>query len=373
MKMLSTIAMAALAIAVAGSAFAQSEGPIRLGQSAPMSGPNQELGNEFRAGALAYFNGVNARGGVAGRPIELVSLDDGYEPDRTVANTKQLIDRESVVALFGYIGTPTSNAALPLFTQAGVPFIGAFTGAESLRNPPNPLIFNVRASYFDETERIVDHLTRLSITRIAVFYQDDAYGQAGLAGVERAMSRRNLKVVATGTVVRNTAEVSDAVRRIGAADPQAIVMVSTYGASAAFIKAMNAAGHNPMFANVSFVGSKALSRELGPAGRGVVITQVVPFPWDMRQLVVREYQAAMRQYGLGDPSFTSLEGFIAAKVATEALRRADKPLSRAALTRALATLEDWDAGGFRVTLARGAQAQRFVDLTVIARDGSFLH
>jgi hypothetical protein len=150
-------------------------------------------------------------------------------------------------------------------------------------------------------------------------------------------------------------------------------MVSTYASCAAFIKAMTAAGHNPMFANVSFVGSKALSRELGSAGRGVVITQVVPFPWDLKQPIVREYQAAMKQYTLGEPSFTSLEGFLAAKVATEALRRAPKPLTRDGFTRALGSIEDWDAGGFRVNLARSAQQQRYVDLTVIARDGSFLH
>ncbi|CAN5294713.1 ABC transporter substrate-binding protein [soil metagenome] len=372
-KLISAIAVAIQAFVLAGAAHAQSDGPIKLGQSAPMTGPAQELGQEFRAGALAYFNGINARGGVGGRTIDLVSLDDGYEPDRTIANTCQFIDKDGVVGLFGYIGTPTSNAALPLFTAAGVPFLGAFTGAESLRTPANNMIFNVRASYYDETERIVDHLAKLSITNIAVFYQDDAYGQTGLAGVERAMQRRNLKIVATGTVARNTTNVSEAVRRIGTVDPQAIVLISTYSSCAAFIKAMNAAGHNPTFANVSFVGSKALSRELGSSGRGVVITQVVPFPWDMKQALVREYQAAMKQYNLGDPSFTSLEGFLAAKVATEAIKRAPKPLTREGFARALGSIEDLDAVGLRVNLARSAQQQRYVDLTVIARDGSFLH
>src|SRR6266705_6201360 len=283
---------------------------IVIGQSAAFSGPASELGNEMRAGAMAYFRAVNAAGGVNGRKIELRSLDDGYESDRAAANTKKLID-DGVFLLFGYVGTPTSNASKPIFTAARVPFVGPFTGAESLRTPLNRYIFNVRASYFDETEKIVGQMTGQALDKIAVFYQNDDYGKAGLTGVERAMERRNLKIVATGTVERNTIDVAAAVKSIGKTEPQAVVMISAYKSCAAFIKAMRAAGYNPQFMNVSFVGSRALAHEAGPAGRGVGISQVVPFPWNLSARVVKDYQRLLEaSTGKQEYSFTSLEGFI---------------------------------------------------------------
>ena len=295
---------------------------ILIGQSAAFSGPASELGTEMRAGAMAYFQAINAAGGVNGRKIELRSLDDGYEPDRAAANTRKLID-DGVFLLFGYVGTPTSNASKPIFTAARVPFVGPFTGAESLRNPLNRYIFNIRASYYDETDKIVGQLVGQTLDRIAVFYQNDDYGKAGLAGVERAMQKRNLKIVATGTVERNTVDVAAAVKAIGSVEPQAVVMISAYKSCAAFIKAMRKAGYNPQFMNVSFVGSKALAHEAGPDGRGVGISQVVPFPWNLSARVVKDYQQLL-EASTGKPdnfSWTSLEGFIAAKVLVEGLRR----------------------------------------------------
>ncbi len=266
---LKALAMVALAMTAAVTQAETGVTPttIVIGQSAAFSGPAQALGDDMRAGALAYFQAINAAGGVNGRKIELRSLDDGYEPDRAAANTKKLID-DGVFLLFGYVGTPTSNASKPIFTAARVPFVGPFTGAESLRNPVNRYIFNVRASYFDETEKIVNQLVGQTLDRIAVFYQNDDYGKAGLAGVERAMQKRNLKIVATGTVERNTVDVAAAVAAIGKSDPQAVVMISAYKSVAAFIKAMRAAGYSPQFMNVSFVGSKALAAEAGPRAAG---------------------------------------------------------------------------------------------------------
>jgi branched-chain amino acid transport system substrate-binding protein len=346
---------------------------IVIGQSAALSGPAQALGTEMRAGALAYFNSVNAAGGINGRKIELRTLDDGYEPDRAAANTQKLIDG-GVFLLFGYVGTPTSNAAKPIFTAARVPFVGPFTGAESLRNPVNRYIFNVRASYFDETEKIVGQLVGQTLDRIAVFYQNDDYGVAGLRGVERAMQKRNLKIVATGTVERNTVDVSNAVAAIGKADPQAVVMISAYKSVAAFIKAMRAAGHNPQFMNVSFVGSKALAAEAGKEGRGVGITQVVPFPWNIATPVVKEYQqlyaAATKK---DDFSFTSLEGFVAAKVLVEGLRRAGPDLTREKFITTMEGMHDVDVGGFVVTFTpTNHSGSRFVELTVIGKDERIL-
>jgi len=347
---------------------------ILIGQSAALSGPAQELGSEMRQGALAYFGGINAQGGVNGRQIELRTLDDGYEPDRAAANTKKLINEERVFALLGYVGTPTSQAALPIFTEARVPFIGPFTGAQLLRDPFNRHIFNIRASYFDETEKIVEQLYAVGLKNIAVFYQNDAYGKAGLAGVERAMNKRNLKIAAAATVERSSTDVAAAVQALHAAKPDAVIQISAYKSCAALIKDMRKAGSATQFYNVSFVGSRALANELGSAGVGVVVSQVVPLPWSGTQPIVREYQAAMQKAGATDLSFTSLEGYIAAKVLVEGLRRAGKSPTRSGLITALESMQDLDLGGFVVNFSpKSHNGSTFTDLTIITQGGKFLH
>ncbi|MBL0124717.1 MAG: ABC transporter substrate-binding protein [Betaproteobacteria bacterium] len=354
------------------TAFAEGVTPdtILIGQSAALSGPAEELGKEMKSGAEAYFDIINKAGGVNGRKIKIVSLDDGYEPEKAAANTRKLITEDKVLALFGYVGTPTSNAALPIFTEAKVPFIGAFTGAQSLREPFNRYIFNVRASYFDETEQIVGHLVQQGINRIAVFYQNDAYGKAGLAGVERAMKARKLEIAATATVERNTTDVAAAVSTLAKSKTDAVIMISAYKSCAAFIKAMKAAGGFQQYWNVSFVGSKALSNALGDEGRGVQISQVVPFPWADVSQIVHNYQKRM-----GEPekySFTSLEGFIAAKVFVEGLKRAGKNPTRESLVDGLASMGKVDLGGFIVNYTpTNHNGSNFVDLTIISRNGTF--
>src|SRR5688572_3912743 len=229
-RRLSLLLSLALAV-VAGPVRAQdgvTDKTIVIGQSAAFSGPAAQLGIQLRAGAKLWIDHVNSTGGIHGRQIELRTRDDKYESALAAENTKKLIAEDRVFALFAYVGTPTSQASIPIFTEARVPFVGAFTGAELLRSPFNRYIFNVRASYYDETEAIVEHLTAMSVDKIAVFYQNDAYGQAGLAGVERALKKRNLQVVAKGTVERNTVEVTKAVDTMVKAKPQAIVMIGAY-------------------------------------------------------------------------------------------------------------------------------------------------
>ena len=359
-------------LSFSATSFAQgvSANTILIGQSAALSGPAEQLGKEMKAGAEAYFNVVNQSGGINGRKIKLLSLDDGYEPDKAAANTKKLIEEEKVLALFGYVGTPTSNAALPLFTAAKVPFIGAFTGAQSLREPFNRYIFNVRASYFDETEQIVAHLVQQGITKISVFYQNDAYGKAGLAGVERAMKKRKLEITDTATVERNTTDVSAAVAKLAKSGTSVVIMISAYKSCAAFIKAMKLAGGLQQFWNVSFVGSKALSDDLADEGIGVQISQVVPFPWSETNPIVREYQ---KNIGSRDKySFTSLEGYIAAKVLVEGLKRAGKSPTRESLVDGLAAMGKVDLGGFTVNYTpTNHNGSNYVDLTIISRGGKF--
>ena len=346
---------------------------VVIGQSCALTGPAQELGSEMRLGAQAYFNQVNQAGGVHGRQIKLVTLDDGYEPDRAAANTKKLINEEKVFSLFGYVGTPTANASLPIFTEAKVPFFGAFTGAESLRNPFNRYIFNVRASYFDETEKIVEQLTALGVRNIAVFYQNDAYGQAGLTGVQRALTRRNMKIVSTATVERNTVAVDAAVKTLAPGQPDVIIMISAYKSIAAFVKAAKQAGYTGQFHNVSFVGSRALAEELGPEGYGVAISQVMPFPFASSLPVVRDYLQAMKLASSAQASFTSLEGYVAARVFVEGLKRAGKDLTRDKFIAALETLSYADIGGFNVNFTpKSHNGSIYVDLTMIGRNKSFV-
>ena len=338
-----------------------------LGQSAALTGPAAQLGIQFRAGAKLYFDRVNAQGGVHGTTIELHTLDDGYEPDRCAANTAKFID-EGVFALFGYIGTPTSMAALPAVTKHHIPFFAPFTGARGLREPFNPHVFHVRASYFDETERIVNQLLAVGMKRVAVFYQNDSYGQAGLDGVVRALASHGAKPVATGTVERNTVDVDAAVARILEGHPDGIVQVSAYRNSAAFVRAARRAGSSAQFCNVSFVGTAALAQELGADARGVVVSQVMPYPFAAKSALSGEFiRAAADRVEL---NYSAFEGFVAAKVLMEGLRRAGPNPSREALVSGLEHVRDHDLGGFFVDFSPTKHTgSSFVDLTILTGDG----
>ena len=353
----------------ASRALAQSD-KIVLGQSATFSGLTAQLGLQFNAGAKLAFDQTNATGGVGGRMVELLSMDDGYEPAKCVENTKKLIDAD-VFAMFGFVGTPTCVAALPSILKARVPFFGPLTGAMALRNPFNRQVFHVRASYNDETAVIVKQLTTLGLTRIAVFHQNDAYGTSGLDGVRLAMSELNLEPVVTGTVERNSVDVAKAVQVINAAKPEAVVQISTYKASAAFIRASRAAGYGGLFYNVSFAGTQALSDELGAAAAGVVVTQVVPSPFSLTQPITREFIEAIRREGSSvRANYLSLEGYIAAKVLLEGLHRAGNRVTRESLVTALESIADWNMGGFKVTYSRSDHvASNRVEVSVLTGDG----
>jgi len=373
------LVVAATAIAALAATFAAraedgiTPTSILVGQSAALTGPAAQLGIQMRDGAKLWFDAVNAQGGIHGRRIELKTRDDQYESRLAAENTRRLIEDDKVFLLFAYVGTPTSQASLPIFTAAKVPFVAPFTGAELLRTPFNRYIFNVRASYFDETEKIVDQLARSGVKRFAVFYQNDAYGQAGLEGVNRALARRDMKTVALGTVERNTTNVAEAVKTIHAAQPEAIVMVSAYTSVAEFVREMRKAGSIAQFCNVSFVGSKALADALGKDGHGVIIAQVVPFPWSPLTPVVGEYLDLAKRAGNVDINFSSLEGFIGAKVLVEALKRAGKDPTRAKFIAAMESMSNYEIGGFSVRFSpENHNGSHYVDLSMIGRDGKFI-
>jgi ABC-type branched-subunit amino acid transport system substrate-binding protein len=347
---------------------------ILFGQVAALDGPSSALGQGMRQGILAAFAEINARSGVHGRKLKLISRDDGYDPDRSVAATNRLIDDDKVFALIGAVGTPTTTATVPIAKARNVPFIGPFTGAEFLRAPDLHNVVNVRASYGAEAEAWIKYLTQeRKVTKIGIFYQDDSFGRDGLAGVKKALDKRGMELVAEGTFERNTRAVGSALRALKRAEPEAIVMVGTYGPCAEFIKLAHKGEFNPIFVSVSFVGANALAKELGPEGNGVIVSQVVPFPWDTSTRLVADYQAAERALDPAmKPEFVSLEGYLSGRLVAAALQRTGPNPTRADMLNVIRGTGRFDISGTILTFGpeiREAPAEVF--LTVIQPDGTF--
>ena len=351
------------------------EDRIVFGQSAALSGPAEALGKGMQAGILAAFKEANDAGGVHGRTIELVSFDDGYEPEAAATNTGRLIEEENVFALIGEVGTPTSRSATPVAFEAGVPFIAPFTGAEFLRDDSWDNILNLRASYYQETEEMVARLTQdLGIERIGVLYQDDSFGRAGYRGATLALERREMKPASIGLYPRNTTAVKAALLDLQGGDPQAIIMIGAYQPVAAFIKWARHTGLDPIFMTVSFVGSNALARELGPQGAGVYVTQVVPFPTDDSLPIVEAYLNALNAFVPGIvPGFVSLEGYLAGRLAIAGLENCGRDVDRACFLEEFYGSGYIDIDGFmlRYDDASDNQGSDSVFLTVIGPDGEY--
>ncbi|MBP0597688.1 ABC transporter substrate-binding protein [Herbaspirillum sp. LeCh32-8] len=369
-------ALLAFADADAGARDGVGDTQILLGQSAALSGPSGELGKLFLEGARSYFDKINAQGGVHGRKIRLLSLDDQYEPDKTVVNTLQLIHQEKVFALFGYVGTATVAAAMPLIEGAGVPLFAPMSGARFLREPFNALVFNVRASYARETDYLLRQLQGNGHRNIAVFYQNDEFGKSTLELLRGRVDRYGLKLVGAVAVERNSEDARTAAKALLAMGPEVVILVASYPSAAALITRMRRAGYYGGFSNYSFVGSQSLSARLKHGGAGIVVTQVVPFPWKPHLPIVYEYQKAFGQAEGGQYSFVGLEGFIAARALVEGLRRAGRQLTREGLQRALETINpaNYDGGGFPLRFSPGNHnGSDFVDLTAIGQDGRFIN
>jgi branched-chain amino acid transport system substrate-binding protein len=347
---------------------------ILFGQAAALDGPSSALGQGMRQGILAAFAEINASGGVHGRKLKLISRDDGYDPDRSVEQTIKLIEQDKVFALIGAVGTPTTTATVPIAKAKNVPFIGPFTGAGFLRAPELHNVVNIRASYGAEAEAWIKHLTEdLHVRSIAIFYQDDSFGRDGLAGVKLALEKRNMELVAEGTFERNTKAVSSAMRTLKRAEPEAIVMVGTYGPCAEFIRLAHKSDFNPIFINISFVGANALAKELGPEGNGVIVSQVVPFPWDTSVKIVADYQAAEKALDPAlKPEFISLEGYLSGRLVAAALEITGPNPTRADMLRIINDVGRFDISGDIMTFgSQMRDAPPKVFLTVIQPDGTF--
>ena len=340
---------------------------IIIGMSNALTGPAAALGTGVKAGAMAYFQKINNAGGVNGRKIKVISYDDGYEPKRTVENTNKLIYEDKVFALCGYVGTPTATASVPIIHKEHMLFFGPFTGAEFLRTPLAKNVFNVRGSYYDEAETQVAYLTeKLGKKKIGVFAQNDAYGLSVRLGVEKALKKRNLQIMGEGTYERNTENVDTGLDAVKSYNPDAVIMVGTYKAMAAFIKKAKAQGFNPVFVNVSFVGTTALVKELGGAGDGVIITQVMPSPYESSLPLVRQYRQDMHAAGHSELDYTDLEGYIDAVVFVEVLKKVAGPLTRESFIAAAEKLNTTVGGLTFAFTAENHQAMSKIYLTKIA-------
>lgn len=371
-RIASLIAAASLALGAQAQPSGITANTIVIGQSAPLTGANAELGNEIRNGALAYFRKVNDAGGVHGRKLELVTLDDANQVPRSEANTKKLVEEQGVFALFGYASATLSKPALPIVEKNKVPFLSPFTGADPMR-AFNRYVYNTRASYADELERIVEHYTTFGTKRFAIVYYDDAVGKENLAAVERPLKKHDLTITALGAFKdRATPDIEGTVKTVMKSEPEVVIMTTLYKASSDFIKTSAKLGLNAQMVSNSFPGATPLAKELGSSAAGVVISQVVPAPTNRTVPVVREYQGAIEKLlGKKDFSFTSLEAYIGAKVLVEGLRRAGANPTRESFMNALDKL-DYDAGGYPVRFTpTNHNGSNFVEITVVGANMRF--
>lgn len=372
--------VSAAPIEPAANSGASTERPIRLGMSTALSGPAADLGIQMSAGVRVAIDEINAAGGIGGRTIELVALDDGYEPARTGPNMDRLIGEERVHAIIGNVGTPTAVTAIPIANREAVPFFGAFTGAGVLRRtPPDRYVINVRTSYAEETAAMVDALIEhagLAPEEIGFFTQRDSYGDAGYAGGLAALKRHGLSdenAVAHGRYERNTLAVERGLAELVAADPpaRAVIMVGAYGPCAKFIRLAREFDVAELFLNVSFVGARAMAEILGPVGDGVIVTQVVPH-LDSDVPIVASYRHALAAHAADMPSsYASLEGYLAARILFRAIDGIDGPVTRESIVDALDSLGTFDMG-LGVDLSLGPDDHQACDdvWPTVLRDGA---
>jgi branched-chain amino acid transport system substrate-binding protein len=351
---------------------AVAQGTLVVGQSAPMSGSNKDLGNDIRNGAVALFKKVNDAGGVNGRKLELITLDDANDTKRSEANTRQLLEQNNPIALFGYGSATLSRPALPHVEAARITFFAPFTGADPMRKF-NRHVYNHRASYADELEKIVEHYTTFGIKRFAVLHFEDAIGKENFNAVDRALKSRNLAPVAVASVTRTQTDFSKEVAAVNKANPDVVILTTLYKTSADFVKVSKKQGSGAQFVSTSFAASTPFANALGGDGLGVAMAQIVPSYLRRSVPIVREYQAAMEAaFKKKEFSYQSLEAYIAAKVLVEGMRRAGPQLTRESLLRGLDTVQNYDVGGYIVSFSpTNHNGSSFVSLSILGRDLAF--
>jgi len=366
-------------LSLLGSASQAAEGidagTVRFAQTADLSGSRAALTKELNAGTNAYFAAINERGGVHGRKLILQTDDDGYDVVRTREIVARHLRDDDAFAFVSTIGTANAVAAVPLLEQAKVPLIAPLSGAAQLREPFSRQIFHVRASYAQEVDKMVEHVLTLGITRVAVFYDDDAFGQDVLKAAESSLSQRKMALVARGRISRGSTDVEQAVKTIAAARPQVVICGSFGKSLVEFVNRMQLTGERPTFYALSFFTAGTSIAQLGPNARGIGVTQVMPNPADIGVPLVREYQELMRRYAPDAPQTPiSLEGFVTAKVLVEGLRRAGPNFTRARFVEALESMHDYDVGSLRLSYSPARHSGlKYVDISVVSHTGRVVH
>ncbi len=367
-----------VAVALATGSFAAGAADLVVGQVAPLSGVLASTGRDMVLGARIYFDHINASGGINGNRINHVVVDDGYKVDDTVRLTEELIEKHQAVALIGFAGTANVGEVLKrgILEKGRIALVAPYTGGEALRKAENRNIFHIRAGYADEAEHMVDHLVTVGVRKIAVFHQNDGFGEAGRKGVEDALAKRNLKLAAVATYERNTDDVKAAVETIRKADVGAVIMVSVNKSTAAFTKGYREAGGAAQLLNISVVDAGQLVKlSSASAMHGLGISQVMPFPYSDTLPITREFKRLFAKHAGPDAtiSYTNFEEFIGAKVLVEGLRRAGPNPSSEKVLRALETISNYDVGGFTVSFSPSNRVgSRYVEVTVIGRNGALL-
>ena len=370
-------AMAFLSGALCASAVLAETGVsaenITLGQSTSLSGPLGDLGQEVLKGAKVYFDALNAHGGVNARTIKLVSKDDAYDTKKTLENINAFIVEDTTFALFGTFGTPNNEALIPIAKKAGLPVLMPYSGAPSIRSKASSGVFNLRASYSDEVEKLVEHLATLGTQKIAIAYQNNAFGKEVLASAIQAMDRRKLKPLLAISIENDALDAPAAAEKLLAANPEAVLLALAGKPSIEAIKNIRQRRRGMQLYALSVLATPSNLRALGADGIGVAISQVVPFPSNTNMAVVNEYSSAMQAAGHTELSHLSLEGFINAKVVTEGLRRAGRNLTRASLVSALDSMRSYNLGGLEISFGQGAASgSRFVELTMVNVKGKLI-
>lgn len=349
-----------------------SEGEILIGQSCQLTGPLAVLTSEVRLGAKLHFDQINGAGGINGRKIRVIALDDAYDAKRAAENTRRLIDEERVLALFQFAGTPGSLAAAPIAEEKRVPFFAPFTGSDALRQKFSRYVFNIKAGYGDELAAMVKQLAAVGINKPAVVYLNNPFGTGGLAQVEKAAATHRVELLSKQPLEADGSRINETVAKAAAGKPPAIIIISAGKPSVDFIDAYLKAGHRSIFYMLSVTSNAQLIRVLGERARGIVISQVVPSPWNQSVPLVREFQQLATAAGVNEYTFSQMEGFLSAKTLTEALKRSGKVPSREGLIRGLEGSNRLDLGGYIVELSPSKHSSgKFVDLLILGPDGKF--
>ncbi len=367
-------ALAAVPLLCHLPAGAQETGPFKLAQSIALSGPLAELGQAMHQGAKICFDAVNAKGGVQGRTIELNAADDGYDVKRAVANVKAFMEDRSTFALFNCMGTPMIEAVLPQVIESGIPFFAPFSGALSVRPSGARNVLNIRASYADEAEQLVQHLATVGLQRIAIAYQNNSFGKEVFTATQRAMARYKLEPVATVTVENDASDADTAAKKIAAAGPEAVLVGLAGKPTIAFVKAVRQERKGLQLYALSIMGAAATIKTLGADATGMTISQIVPLPGNMSRPVARDFQQAWKAANLtAEPSHLALEGYINARVFVDVLRHCGRNPTRANFVDACWNTKNLELGGYAVSFHESAlNASHFVELTMVSREGRFI-